>query len=223
MKRDGEWVPLESNRPMSDDPEIERLWDMNLEELNAIVDDEANPVHDKAVVVASQAFAPLTELLTSWNSPDAITDAFSRLAATPGIDRSWVTDLVIEFPGWKAFRDSLPEPSEHLVVDGVDLDSAEAPDLTADEFAARAPSIAAGLQALLDTSNAQLQEQRDQNVKLGDQLRAQRDHTDATDKAGRDALAVAKSAKTGSWFAAWAAIAGALIGVAALIVAIVKP
>lgn len=233
VKVNGEWVMLESSRPKSDDPEIEQLWDMGLEELNTIVDDQAHPLHDKAVVVAAQALAPLTDAVAKWSSTaaESIAGALAGLALTPGIDKSWVTDLVVDYPNWKAFRDSLPEPTEHLVIDGIDFDSAEAPDLTAEELAAKLPAITIELlNALLSRADEQLTAQhaqmttmRDQLQTLRDQLQSQRDHTKATSQSDQAALSVSKSAKKGSWWAAWAAIAGAVIAVAALIVTIFKP
>ncbi|GAB6858222.1 hypothetical protein [Microbacterium xylanilyticum] len=233
VKVNGEWVVLESSRPKSDDPEIEQLLDMGLEGLNAIVDDQAHPLHDKAVVVAAQAFAPLTDVVANWSSSaaESIAGALAGLALTPGIDKSWVTDLVVDYPNWKAFRDSLPEPTEHLVIDGIDFDSAEAPDLTAEELAAKLPGITIELlNALLSRADEQLTAQhaqmatmRDQLQTLRDQLQSQRDHTKAASQSDQAALTVSKSAKRGSWWAAWAAIAGALIAAAALIVTIFKP
>ena len=219
VRRNGVWVPLESARPTSDDSEIEQLWEMGLEELNAIVEDETHPLHDKAVVVAAQAFAPITDAVAKWSASaaESISGAISELGSTPGINKSWVTDLVIDSPYWMAFRDSLPEPTNELVIEGIDLDSADAPDITVEEFAAKAPSVGAGLlTALLDNSDAQLKEQRDQNVTLRAQLEAQQEHMSTSTTASDEALKVAKSAKRGSWLAAWAAIAGALIALGAL-------
>jgi hypothetical protein len=206
---DGSWRELKSEHSPSDDPEINKLWDLPISDLDKILENPKHPLNEKAIAVTAQAFAPLQSAVhelvlgqsSSWKRIGE-----SLRANTPNIASSWVSDLVLEYPEWQRFRKSLPEPgnSEPFVVDSIDFDSASPPAASLREVAQAADDAAVVvLKDLLAGQRAQLQQAR----------------SDA--EANSDALAVARGSRTAGWWAAGAAIAASLIALAGIIVTIV--
>ncbi len=62
LQPDGSWKALETRkRDPSGDPEIEALYEMPMDKLQAILDDPLHPLHEKARVVVSEIMAPVRE------------------------------------------------------------------------------------------------------------------------------------------------------------------
>lgn len=204
--RDGTWRELEAaDRPMSDDPEVNQLWELPIEELDAIVADENHPLHEKAVAVSAQVFAPLGSALSEWAKTNVSFDTSMMKALSshlPNIDRSWISDAVLEFPQWRAFRESLPErqPDQPLVIHSIDFDSETPPAATVAQVRSAVDDMAIGIfEELLAVQREQL---------------AQAKLDAAEDDKARD---IARSAKAAAWWAAWAAIAAVLASVGGIV------
>ncbi|MDR7111423.1 hypothetical protein J2X03_001287 [Microbacterium trichothecenolyticum] len=67
--REGEWESFASEPMNTGDPELDHLWDITIEELNAILDDPANPLHEKAQVVLREMVAPIVEAADAYTKP----------------------------------------------------------------------------------------------------------------------------------------------------------
>jgi hypothetical protein len=214
---DGTWRELKPERPMSEDPEINFLWDLPIGELDAILQDAKHPLNEKAIAVTAQAFAPLQEAVKEWFKPGgAIAESLEPLKTVlPNVTKSWVSDVVLEYPAWQTFRRSLPDAArqEPLVVDDIDFDSETPPDATLGEIADAADDAAViVLRELLEVTQEQLGVTRDQLT----QARA-----DASSNA--EALTIAKGSKRAGWWAAYAALAAAFIALVGVIVTLLKP
>lgn len=75
------------------DPEYDQLWNTSIEELNAILEDASDPLHDKAQEVAKELARPIAAALNSSMSNAVDTEALkaSAFGAMPKIDMSGIT------------------------------------------------------------------------------------------------------------------------------------
>ncbi|MGR0219518.1 hypothetical protein [Agromyces sp. ZXT2-6] len=199
----GEWRELKGDRPKSDDPEVEALWNTNIAQLESIAADESHPLHAKAVEVSRQAVKPIHDALTddvarrlkSWVAPHAF--------RTP-VDRSWLGGLVVEYPDWRNISSELPAsvvvkpPS--IVGTTVDFDAMDLPDATASEVERAAEDKA--------------QQIRLQQVGLLEELVRQAREDSAS---SQESLEVAKGARKAGWWA----VAGGFLAVAVSVVGII--
>ena len=60
-----EWVELEVPSPVSDDPDIIKLWGMPVSQVEQIAHDDAHPLQQKAQRVQSEAMRPVTEAMSA--------------------------------------------------------------------------------------------------------------------------------------------------------------
>lgn len=212
---DGTWRELKSDRPPSDDPEINDLWEMPFGELQKILDDPEHPLREKALVVTTQALAPLQTAVQEWfGSQSAIIDSLVKPleslvkpieSLVPKIDTSWISGILPDYPAWQDLRRSLPQSdrAEPFVIDSIDFDSTTPPDAPLREVAAAADDAAVVvLQDLLAVQREQLAQAK-------------------ADAASNDeALAVARGSRTAGWWGVAAALLAAVIGVISIIVTI---
>lgn len=101
------------NRPAHpdnpEDAEYEALWESTIEDLNAILDDERHPLHDKAQEVAKELARPIAEAMVSTGAISANVAALrtvANAAAVPRIDISSIT------AGLRTFAQLMPEPQD---------------------------------------------------------------------------------------------------------------
>jgi|GEM_PF-2185174 len=118
---DGTWETIRSEPVHTGDPELDYLWDVQLDELNTILEDPENPLHEKAKVVLGEMFAPLFETVKgSQETVAAAADATVRPAVQRLNER--VASIVREsLPSFPAALEAPRPPIVHPASGHVDV------------------------------------------------------------------------------------------------------
>ncbi len=186
------------------DPELDALWSMPFGELRKISEDESHPLHEKARQVAAEAAEPVKEALAAIvdqmnESVRPIAESLVRgFAATPGFSHPNIMEAIRQIRGpEESTRSESPFPVGRTV-EWDDFDGA------GDEIT----------MAAVERVNEEHAVQLRQVGLLGELL----DETRAANAASAEsllisqkALNVARGSRKAGWWAAWGAIAAAVI------------
>lgn len=229
---DGEWHELQVERRQTGDPELDAIWAMSFGELQRILEDESHPLYEKAkqvsqeitrpvVEAAKELMRPITDSMTAGIKKSVVSQ-FGAKGWSPAAQTSWFTKLLPDVPNpelstnlTKQYSEAVahtPAPSALGIPArrSIDLDTLEPPD--------------ASLAEIREAAEVRAHEMRSWQIELLSEMLAEtRVSADSGKEAldvSRQALEATKSSKRAGWFAAWAAILAAVIGVGGIVVGI---
>ncbi|MGO2112316.1 MAG: hypothetical protein ACTH31_11940 [Pseudoclavibacter sp.] len=235
---DGEWHEFDVEPKRTGDPDLDTVWAMSFDELEAILDDESHPLHAKAKQVAVEMSKPLVEAAAELMRPlaesamrgidmsgwaQALVPKIDFTPLYPALDTSsWFAKLVPNLPKlevpdniWKNIAASarieppaVLEPPERR---GIDFQAVEPPDASAAEIQGAAEARAHEMRSKQFEVLTDLLSEARANSKSGEEaLNVSKQALEATKKSVDEAR--------GSKCAAWAA---AIIGAMGLIATVV--
>lgn len=200
------------------DPELDALWSMPFGELRKISEDESHPLHEKARQVAAEAAEPVKEALAAImdqmnESVRPIAESLVRgFAATPGFSHPNIMEAIRQIRGpEESTRSESPFPVGRTV-EWDDFDGAgdeitmAAVERVNEEHAVQLRQVGL-LGELLDETRAAKAETRAANA----ETRAANAASAESLLISQKALNVARSSLKAGWWAAWGAIAAAVI------------
>ncbi|PSK67620.1 hypothetical protein B0E53_00430 [Micromonospora sp. MH33] len=230
---DGEWHEITVEPKRTGDPELDAIWEMSLEELEKLVEDESHPLHEKAKQVSAEIMKPIAEAFGDIMKPlreslgksigtSGLALKFDSKALFPALDASsWSAKLVPELPKAEVSEGlgdqraasarmkpppALTTPAQHWV----DFEAIEPPN--------------ASLAEIQEAAEARAHELRSKQIEVLTALLVETRAGAESDKEALDiskqALKATKSSKRAGWIAAWAAIAAAVISIAGILVTV---
>jgi hypothetical protein len=230
---DGEWHEIEVEPKNTGDPELDQLWSMSIDEMEAILEDESHPLHEKAKEVTAEAIKPIVDAsndvakmlksiaLPKFSTPTLqtldlkklfpldSTSWISKLALAPEIPKFTLSDKIVK-PFASDSAISLPmqqQPEQHQI----DFDSIQSP--------------VASIAEIHKAADSRAHEMREEQIRI---LTEMLNETHASSESAKEALNVSKESleatkrsvkeAKGSRIAAWTA---AILGLASLLATII--
>ncbi|MER7420986.1 hypothetical protein ABT346_30110 [Micromonospora peucetia] len=234
---DGEWHEIAVEPKRTGDPELDAIWEMSIDELEKLLEDESHPLHKKAKQVSAEIMKPIAEAFGDIMKP--LRESLAKSIGTSGIAKtqalkfdskalfpvldtsSWSAKLVPELPkievseglGAQRATSARIKPPPALTTPAqrwVDFDAIEPPN--------------ASLAEIQEAAEARAHELRSKQIEvLTDLLVETRASADSDKEAldvSKQALDATKSSKRAGWIAAWAAIVAAVISIAGIFVTV---
>ncbi|MEO7014939.1 MAG: hypothetical protein ABI130_09410 [Leifsonia sp.] len=211
--------PENQNADDAEDPELDALWSMSIDQLQEIIDDDSHPLQAKAKLVAAEAMKPITDAVKEITKSMTVGLDFSKSIGrmnlkglVPVIDTtSWAAKFMPTIHLYtvpQGLRDS-NETAKQLTQPApitVDFDSIRVPTASVREVEVAAEERAHQLR-------------KDQLQVMTDLLAETRTNSQAGEEAlevSKNALKSAKSSARAAWIAAWVAIGSVVVTLAGI-------